>query len=202
MTVLNDRAVFLSTPSARRATLCVAHSLPALPYFYPRPPRGGRLCFAVCGICVLKISIHALREEGDTMLLGALIWTPNFYPRPPRGGRPERRWAVRRLRYFYPRPPRGGRLISQGGYTMAKKFLSTPSARRATLHFLVPESLCPISIHALREEGDERCMMSKKPAIDFYPRPPRGGRPAEISRISDAMRISIHSLREEGDRRV
>ena len=35
------------------------------PYFYPRPPRGGRRGF-FWGIIVGKsISIHALREEGD-----------------------------------------------------------------------------------------------------------------------------------------
>ena len=57
--------LFLSTPSARRAT---------------------NLYRFIADFCV--ISIHALREEGD-------LWLPlreaqrqqNFYPRPPRGGR-------------------------------------------------------------------------------------------------------------------
>ena len=31
----------------------------------------------------ITISIHALREEGDTMRQGALPTTKNFYPRPP-----------------------------------------------------------------------------------------------------------------------
>ena len=35
-----------------------------------------------------------------------------------------------------------------------------------------------ISIHALREEGDECVMSLLRKDIDFYPRPPRGGRPA------------------------
>ena len=35
-------------------------------YFYPRPPRGGRQ-YAVSLLCAFAcISIHALREEGDT----------------------------------------------------------------------------------------------------------------------------------------
>ena len=34
--------VFLSTPSARRATRAKLPPCPALGYFYPRPPRGGR----------------------------------------------------------------------------------------------------------------------------------------------------------------
>ena len=57
-----------------------------------------------------RISIHALREEGDAVI--------------------------------------------QDGLTRYVKFLSTPSARRAT----PPQSWCymedGISIHALREEGD------------------------------------------------
>ena len=34
--------LFLSTPSARRATCYHPHFLPGCRYFYPRPPRGGR----------------------------------------------------------------------------------------------------------------------------------------------------------------
>ena len=57
--------VFLSTPSARRATTRIPPGSGAATNFYPRPLRGGRpypvrTCFA--GI---MISIHALREEGD-----------------------------------------------------------------------------------------------------------------------------------------
>ena len=35
---------------------------------------------------------------------------------------------------------------------------------------------------------------------DFYPRPPRGGRPLVILRKAVDDGISIHALREEGDR--
>ena len=56
--------LFLSTPSARRAT----H--PAL--------RRHR---------ILRISIHALREEGDCFSLHLRTPGNDFYPRPPRGGR-------------------------------------------------------------------------------------------------------------------
>ena len=64
MTVTFDDVRFLSTPSARRATKEHQH---------------GRECN--------QISIHALREEGDltTPILHPCI--SNFYPRPPRGGR-------------------------------------------------------------------------------------------------------------------
>ena len=112
----NDAAVFrqhgefLSTPSARRATcfpgpLCCCHT-----NFYPRPPRGGRRA-ALCDVIMApQISIHALREEGDSASFTRA--RPSFY--------------------FYPRPPRGGRRNTSYQRAMADIFLSTPSARRAT----------------------------------------------------------------------
>ena len=57
-----------------------------------------------------------------------------------------------------------------------------------------------ISIHALREEGDHGRRQDGRGAGDFYPRPPRGGRPLSVSLIDDDGWISIHALREEGDR--
>ena len=58
--------LFLSTPSARRATYCFFNK-----FFFK------------------VISIHALREEGDNrQLLQTSSVFHYFYPRPPRGGRP------------------------------------------------------------------------------------------------------------------
>ena len=56
--------IFLSTPSARRAT----GGVPAKAYFR-------------------VISIHALREEGDARSTPPFQRPRYFYPRPPRGGR-------------------------------------------------------------------------------------------------------------------
>ena len=55
-------------------------------------------------------------------------------------------------------------------------FLSTPSARRATKQNPRVEIWIEISIHALREEGDDRQNAQQRSHADFYPRPPRGGR--------------------------
>ena len=57
-----------------------------------------------------------------------------------------------------------------------KKFLSTPSARRATYKCRLRDVLVSISIHALREEGDSFRAVWMRPKSNFYPRPPRGGR--------------------------
>ena len=37
--------------------------------------------------------------------------------------------------------------------------------------------VAPISIHALREEGDRNEFYASQQKSYFYPRPPRGGRP-------------------------
>ena len=123
---------FLSTPSARRATRSRTPRSTPTAYFYPRPPRGGRQHLRRCAQDALKISIHALREEGDL----------------------------------------AGEVLDEATY----RFLSTPSARRATPDTATKVVLYEISIHALREEGDPRSS------------PRCGGCP-----------ISIHALREEGD---
>ena len=55
---------------------------------------------------------------------------------------------------FYPRPPRGGRHdVASVGHVLVR-FLSTPSARRATKSPFAALRHLVISIHALREEGD------------------------------------------------
>ena len=56
---------FLSTPSARRATLPSARTAQLWGNFYPRPPRGGRPRPRIVFAHESLISIHALREEGD-----------------------------------------------------------------------------------------------------------------------------------------
>ena len=78
-------------------------------------------------------------------------------------------------------------------------FLSTPSARRATYIEVVHPKYLPISIHALREEGDLCGSDFVGEHSDFYPRPPRGGRRGPNQRPAAHRRISIHALREEGD---
>ena len=57
-----------------------------------------------------------------------------------------------------------------------RKFLSTPSARRATFTSELHGLCGGISIHALCEEGDARATSTQHPQVHFYPRPLRGGR--------------------------
>ena len=79
------------------------------------------------------------------------------------------------------------------------KFLSTPSARRATSAEAAANRAWQISIHALREEGDLSGSGGQQSMANFYPRPPRGGRPRLVGCGYKRLAISIHALREEGD---
>ena len=101
---------------------------------------------------------------------------------------------------FYPRPPRGGRLKGQKKVVGRYLFLSTPSARRATQKGCTGWDSQVISIHALREEGDPPQRRGITARRNFYPRPPRGGRPRLSGVPLRTLEISIHALREEGDR--
>ena len=60
--------------------------------------------------------------------------------------------------------------LVEGGVPI--KFLSTPSARRATGKAPRVRVSTDISIHALREEGDETCRICQIMEYNFYPRPP------------------------------
>ena len=62
----NAHVVFLSTPSARRATTILFLFCQEVFDFYPRPLRGGRPASRYVQARHLVISIHALCEEGDS----------------------------------------------------------------------------------------------------------------------------------------
>ena len=157
-----------------------------------------------------RISIHAPREGGDdppsagqvyyllirfqsTPPARGATWgspgtkssPPYFNPRPPRGGRLHQGlsgawWACN----FNPRPPRGGRL---GMKNTLKKVTGI------SIHAPREGGDCPvaadlrrhrrISIHAPREGGD-RSSPRWPPTIRYFnPRPPRGGRLADVKEI-------------------
>ena len=61
----------------------------------------------------IKISIHALREEGDLLCVNARYYKSiSIHALREEGDRGHGLCNVRRGVYFYPRPPRGGRQIS------------------------------------------------------------------------------------------
>ena len=101
--------------------------------------------------------------------------------------------------YFYPRPPRGGRHNSLNGWATDIKFLSTPSARRATKRVTQKGGDRRfLSTPSARRATSRRAIRSLMGAY-FYPRPPRGGRQSCPHSRLQRLGISIHALREEGD---
>ena len=78
---------------------------------------------------------------------------------------------------FYPRPPRGGRRHSGGACVLPH----------------------PISIHALREEGDlQHDLFGNVQHISIHALREEGD--GAIAHCQHFAQISIHALREEGDR--
>ena len=84
--------------------------------------------------------------------------------------------------------------------TSTDKFLSTPSARRATFSILSQlASGNQISIHALREEGDPLKYRSSSAGNRFLSTPSARRATGQAGCPSSSCAISIHALREEGD---
>ena len=147
--------LFLSTPSARRATDFDPDaakeeiiSIHALREEGDGQQRHGRHDPDA-------ISIHALREEGDSVRT-EIKEVQTIFLSTPSARRATGRWTGR---------PGGWKIsihaLREEGDTFqprcapaAERFLSTPSARRATLVHAWSEKAKKISIHALREEGD------------------------------------------------
>ena len=116
----------------------------------------GDMLHDICSPFFTAISIHALREEGDIRTV-FVFFRPVQFLSTPSARRATMQCVVNFVEFF--------------------QFLSTPSARRATAVRGKFRRVFPISIHALREEGDFQAPPPKKPGLD----------------------ISIHALREEGD---
>ena len=170
------------------------------------------------------ISIHALREEGDLGFSRSYCSLILFLSTPSARRATSARVNVRCVYYiflstpsarratawndassfqppdFYPRPPRGGRLEGSTSDVTHLRFLSTPSARRATLQLESGIRVDPISIHALREEGDAAsCCPGWWCRPKFLSTPSaRRATAAAVPAVAYSS-ISIHALREEGD---
>ena len=125
----------------------------------------------------LHISIHALCEEGDRTIV-----SPSS-----------------RSTYFYPRPLRGGRQLYPGQPRQPDRFLSTPSARRATRAGHIAAHFGNISIHALCEEGDWVAWTSDIDDYKFLSTPSARRATVTLRASSSQSSISIHALCEEGD---
>ena len=79
------------------------------------------------------------------------------------------------------------------------RFLSTPSARRAT-RWLCIRAMPSLDFYPRPPRGGRQTYLGHFMVLtNFYPRPPRGGRPIKCKGVFQMTVISIHALREEGD---
>ncbi len=123
------------------------------------------------------ISTHALREEGDIMANYVYATDPRFLPTP----------SARRATTLTGRICRPGRISThalreEGDPQQMQQVANMPISTHALREegdqapvYAAPEP--EISTHALREEGDAVKHGQWIYDENFYPRPPRGGRP-------------------------
>ena len=126
--------------------------------FYPRPPRGGRLQQARKRREAEEFLSTPSARRATSIIPPGAFSHKNFYPRPPRGGR-----LVDLILFDIIHLISIHALREEGDKHTGKhlqhyqRFLSTPSARRATGKPRPWRKHHIISIHALREEGDGPC---------------------------------------------
>ncbi len=215
---------FQSTPSARRATGLRCARRRRFSSFNPRPPHGGRqYCSARCRKRsefqstpsarratvdaldlhhIRRVSIHALRTEGDVRYRVRELRRRCFNPRPPHGGRPLG-WSEQCKDGTFQSTPSARRATARKAFYQftSFEFQSTPSARRATLAAPMAITQMPVSIHALRTEGDLDDGVDLHPnAFQSTPSARRATR--RYPQFVPAWVVSIHALRTEGDSRA
>ena len=148
-----------------------------------------------------SISIHSLREEGDSCSQSTPSASRSFQSTPSARRETDKRFnfllcalfqstpSARRETapsprisflplHFNPLPPRGGRPaqpVPQGG----SEDISIHSLREEGdfILRLLYRVILIISIHSLREEGDNIISSTSSCSGNFNPLPPRGGRP-------------------------
>ena len=167
------------------------------------------------------ISIHALREEGDhgstfpTTTQLEFLSTPsarratysadpsstdssNFYPRPPRGGRLATLLRIAKAQNISIHALREEGDRNSWLCKLPPRFLSTPSARRAT--FEVDELDCNQLFLSTPSARRATVRVLPQPISKRFLSTPSARRATHSDQRKGQVRsISIHALREEGD---
>ena len=169
-------------------------------YFNPRPPRGERHISLHTFTDSSRISIHALREEGDGTVPAGRCRTEaiSIHALREEGDIAKDDKDRRTLISIHALREEGdGHLVSC--LTRTQVFQSTPSARRATNHDAVAAQIFRFQSTPSARRATHSFQILTYARIDFNPRPPRGGRPVPHRGCGVLLSISIHALREEGD---
>ena len=167
--------------------------------FYPRPPGGGRPRICLYKIRQRKISIHALRVEGDNFSPNKTTIAIKFLSTPSGWRATDYTLQACFVERFLSTPS-GWRATSEKNNSfISLKFLSTPSGWRATA--CSRRSGYRENNFYPRPPGGGRLTFRANihSLKHFYPRPPGGGRLANVNPSQLSHPISIHALRVEGD---
>ena len=137
------------------------------------------------------VSIHATLAGGDAICFAAAILHLSFYPRHPRGWRPF-------LNHH-------NRLLSEVSIHAAEQaaksaqFLSTSPSRVATYNKYRGESYRVFLSTPPSRVATDRLQNDDAATKCFYPRHPRGWRPARRRGRSNTAHVSIHATLAGGD---
>ena len=170
---------FLSTPSARRATAAALAAVAGFSNFYPRPPRGGRPERSGCGLIYHRfLSTPSARRATSRLSRARHLQAISIHALREEGDPREREQHHRRDISIHALREEGDQVPARHRVGSAR-FLSTPSARRATPR-RAPASCCRHDFYPRPPRGGRpplRLEINTRPP-NFYPRPPRGGRPS------------------------
>ena len=148
----------------------------------------------------MSISIHALREEGDGRGSGSVQKKDEFLSTPSaRRATVGNSQSGGHAQLFLSTPSARRATRAATGVKADILFLSTPSARRATYAPCIFRPCRRFLSTPSARRATKEVMGLVKEILDFYPRPPRGGRRFRDLRDYAVRNISIHALREEGD---
>ena len=147
-------------------------------YFYPRSPRGERRIWKCHNDYLDRISIHAPREGSDDGV--------NYN-------------MATQAAFLSTLPARGATYIQCRLGRLVAISIHAPREGSDVLPDVVGHGGLEISIHAPREGSDRRVVKNPQAGADFYPRSPRGERPAYSITMSALSLISIHAPREGSD---
>ena len=177
---------FLSTLPARGATDLQNKPGDAALISIHAPREGSDLNVDLFSVQRHSISIHAPREGSDSYHHRRLCQQHDFYPRSPRGERLAERCSSTRAFSFLSTLPARGATGQCFGFTVEQHlFLSTLPARGATFGRPPPIRRAGRFLSTLPARGATSytgrwC----NPAFHFYPRSPRGERPALLTTVS------------------
>ena len=172
---------FLSTSPLRGTTFVVLAVLSG-EHISIHVPLAGDDCFLACRRASVRISIHVPLAGDDIGAIWPNFAAGNFYPRPPCGGRQVVGDVPRIDRAFLSTSPLRGTTRLAGVDGEAKRIsIHVPLAGDDHFLFIHKQRFIGISIHVPLAGDDIVFLHGVALNLNFYPRPPCGGRQGQAA---------------------